>query len=500
MKHTITLLFFLIATSLIGQGSAIEDTLALAKQLHEEGKMILEQNNGRAYDKILAFAKFRKSQQFFNELKKGQPSDLKLENESQINSLVDFFSSNSDKDSLLELTRFYPDSVFSADNRYTPTFKLLFIKLLDQKKRKLRNDFFKIDGLHNTDPPLTSEGTPFILDFENYWPLEVMEFDKELQITENNYLNNSKKTKEDLLFAQYKSKLDSINFLIKNDSLLQIVQYVRQQKENATLEAEEVKQQHNNFRNIVFGVIAILLLAGFFAFQKSNRLFKNLNQTLLEEKHRSEELLLNILPAEVARELKSHASVKPKKHEQACVLFSDFKNFSQIAKNLTPEELVAELDNCFSAFDRIIDKHRLQKIKTIGDAYMCVGGLHTQGTVHVRRMVLAALEIQQLLENMKKRRQELGRIFFEARIGIHTGAIVAGVVGSKKFAFDVWGDTVNVAQQMEYHCEPGMVNISGETYELIKDQFNCIFRSKVVVKNMKAFDMYYVEGVREADI
>ncbi len=494
MKHTIThLILFFFASSLIGQNDALEDTLNLATTLHEEGKALLEQNEVKAFDKIRALAKFRKSQHYLNNLNVNDRSDLRLQNDSHIQALNDFFSDNSNKDSLLELTRFYPDSVFSADGRYSPSFKLLILNLLEQKKRKTRTDFFKIDGLHDTNPSSTSDNASFILDFENYWPWEVLEFEKGLQKLENNYSNISKSTKDDFLFSKYKSEFDSLVFLIKTDSLNQIIQYVRQQKENAELESEALNLQHNKFRNIGIGIVALLLLAGFFAFQKSNKLFKNLNQTLLEEKHRSEELLLNILPAEVARELKSQASVRPKKHENACVLFSDFKNFSQIAKKLSPEELVAELDHCFTAFDRIIDKHRLQKIKTIGDAYMCVGGLHTQGTNHVRRMVLAALEIQVFLENMKQRRRERGRIFFEARIGIHTGPIVAGVVGTKKFAFDIWGDTVNVAQQMEYHCEPGKVNISGETYELIKEQFNCTYRSKVVVKNMKAFDMYYVE-------
>ena len=177
------------------------------------------------------------------------------------------------------------------------------------------------------------------------------------------------------------------------------------------------------------------------------------------------------------------------------MLFSDFQNFSKIAKKLTPQELIRELDYCFTAFDQIIDKYRLQKIKTIGDAYMCVGGLYTQGSSHVKRVAFAALEMQQFLQNLKAKRQAEGTHFFEARIGVHTGPVVAGVVGTKKFAFDIWGDTVNVAQQMETHCEVGRVNVSGETYELIKDQFVCSHRGKAVVKNMMEFEMYYVDEV-----
>ena len=155
--------------------------------------------------------------------------------------------------------------------------------------------------------------------------------------------------------------------------------------------------------------------------------------------------------------------------------------------------MVSELDYCFTAFDQIIDKYRLQKVKTIGDAYMCVGGLYTRGELHVLRMVAAALEIQQVLAERKKERIKTNNFFFEARIGIHTGPVVAGVIGSKKIAFDVWGDTVNVAQQMEQHSAVGKVNISGETYQIVQEQFECTHRGMVTAKNQQTYDMYYVD-------
>ena len=240
--------------------------------------------------------------------------------------------------------------------------------------------------------------------------------------------------------------------------------------------------------------MGLLLLIGYWIRKKSVQFVNSKNQLLWEEKKRAEDLLTNILPAEVVRELKTKGAAKAKKKDSVSVLFSDFKNFSQIAENLSPEELVKELDHCFTVFDRIIEKHRLQKIKTIGDAYMCVGGLYTRGGNHLHRMVYAALEIQQFLADRKAKQSKIGAQFFEARIGIHTGPVVAGVIGRKKIAFDVWGNTVNVAQQMEHHSEVGKVNISGEIFELVKNRFNCTPRGKVTAKNKQAYDMYFVDG------
>jgi len=229
--------------------------------------------------------------------------------------------------------------------------------------------------------------------------------------------------------------------------------------------------------------------------KKNDQLLKNKNQSLLEEKKRSEDLLTNMLPAEIVRQLKTKGAAKARKYDAVSVLFSDFKGFSTIAETLSPEELVNELNHCFTVFDRITEKYRLQKIKTIGDAYMCVGGLYTRGGNHVQRMVFAALEIQQFLVDRKKKRTAKKLFAFEARIGIHTGPIVAGVIGRKKIAFDVWGNTVNVAQQMEHHGEAGKINISGETFELVKERFSCLNSRKITAKNQQEYEMYFVEKI-----
>ena len=176
----------------------------------------------------------------------------------------------------------------------------------------------------------------------------------------------------------------------------------------------------------------------------------------------------------------------------ATVLFTDFKNFTRISELLSPEELVEELDKCFKAFDFIIGQYEdIEKIKTIGDAYMCASGL-TERRVMPNSIVKAALEMQLFLEEQKQERMRIGKPYFEARIGIHTGPVVAGVVGVKKFAYDIWGDTVNTASRVESNSAPGRVNISETTYNLVRYKFECEYRGKVEAKNKGQIDMYYV--------
>jgi len=223
---------------------------------------------------------------------------------------------------------------------------------------------------------------------------------------------------------------------------------------------------------------------------------KERTHELEEEKRVSDNLLLNILPAKTAEELKKNGTAKAKRYEQVTVFFSDFKDFSTIAAQLEPEQLVAEIDYCFRAFDEIITKYGLEKIKTIGDAYMCTVALseNTDGRKAAVQMVKAALEIQSFIKNHVEQMKIENRPTFEARIGLHTGAVVAGIVGSKKFAYDIWGDTVNIASRMESHGEVGRVNISQTTYELVNEEFECLHRGKLEVKSKGEVDMYFVKG------
>lgn len=255
---------------------------------------------------------------------------------------------------------------------------------------------------------------------------------------------------------------------------------------------ESVIQRQKLQRNAVAitGVLMLLLAVGML---NRYRYVRKTKKIIEYEKDRSEQLLLNVLPAETAEELKEKGSATPKHYDMVSVLFTDFKGFTKIAEKLSPQELVAELDACFHQFDKIIDKYGLEKIKTIGDAYMCAGGIPVANTTNPQDVVLAALEIKEYMEQLKAFRMSKGKDFWELRIGIHTGSVVAGVVGKNKFAYDIWGDAVNTASRMESSGIPGKVNISGSTYELIKDRFRCTYRGQVHAKNKGEIDMYIVE-------
>ncbi|GAA4471036.1 hypothetical protein GCM10023189_60820 [Nibrella saemangeumensis] len=216
---------------------------------------------------------------------------------------------------------------------------------------------------------------------------------------------------------------------------------------------------------------------------------------LEKEKQRSEELLLNILPEQVVEELKKSGLTTPRRYEQVTVMFMDIQNFTDAGERLAPEQLVSELDFYFRAIDSILSKYRVEKIKTIGDAYLCAGGVPIPYPEHADEVVQAALEIRNFLEMSQLERQVKGQFYFSFRIGIHTGPLVAGVVGARKFAYDIWGDTVNMAARMEQHGEAGKVNISETTFLLIKDRFRCSFRGKIAIKHKGNLNMYFAESV-----
>ena len=219
---------------------------------------------------------------------------------------------------------------------------------------------------------------------------------------------------------------------------------------------------------------------------------------LSAERDRSEELLLNILPSEVAEELKATGAAKARHFDQASVLFTDFKGFTGMAAQLGADVLLRELNTCFEAFDAIITRHGIEKIKTIGDSYMCVGGLPDPRSSSPAAVVHAALEMQAFMTARKKNHDANGLPGFEMRIGIHTGPVVAGIVGVKKFQYDIWGDTVNTASRMESSGEVGHVNISEATYELVKNEPGLSFtpRGKVQAKGKGEMEMYFVEVLK----
>ena len=239
--------------------------------------------------------------------------------------------------------------------------------------------------------------------------------------------------------------------------------------------------------------IIFLLAAGLY---RRNRLIRRTKEIIQQEKDRSESLLLNILPEDTANELKAHGKVIAKKFEAVTVMFTDFQRFTRYAENLSPEQLVESIGFYFSKFDEIMEKYGLEKIKTIGDAYMCAGGLPFPSNDHAAKMVRAAFEILDFVEDARTN-GDSEHHRFEIRIGINTGPLVAGVVGSKKFSYDIWGDTVNVASRMESNSEAGKINISEATYELIKDEFDCDFRGEIEAKNRGKIGMYFVTTAKK---
>lgn len=258
-----------------------------------------------------------------------------------------------------------------------------------------------------------------------------------------------------------------------------------------SLKQKEVDLKNEQIKRQIFVGVAIgiaLILIGIFALS----LFKK-NKIIADEKERSEGLLRNILPEETAKELKEKGFVKAKKFESVSVLFTDFKGFTKYSEQLTPEEVVKSMDFYFTEFDKIVEKYDLEKIKTIGDAYMCAGGLPFPTKDHAYKISLAALEIADFVKETMEV-NDSNQANFDIRIGINSGSVVAGVVGNTKFAYDIWGDTVNVASRMESSGEIGRVNVSEETYDLLKgfNEFEFESRGAIEAKGKGKINMYFV--------
>ncbi|MFN7143349.1 MAG: adenylate/guanylate cyclase domain-containing protein [Myxococcota bacterium] len=217
---------------------------------------------------------------------------------------------------------------------------------------------------------------------------------------------------------------------------------------------------------------------------------------LAADKARIDQLLHNILPGPIVTELKATDRVEPRHHGEVTVLFTDFAGFTTIAEQVSAEELVAELDSCFSTFDAIIARRGLEKLKTIGDSYMAAAGVPVPRRTHTVDAVLAALEMARVIAARAAVREAAGRPTWGVRIGIHTGPLVAGVVGQTRFAYDVWGDTVNLASRMESASEPGRVNVSSATAARIAGLFVLEPRGRVPAKNKGLVEMFFVAGIR----
>jgi class 3 adenylate cyclase len=254
----------------------------------------------------------------------------------------------------------------------------------------------------------------------------------------------------------------------------------------------------------VFSVILFSLMynlshkSAYLLYSKNRQLLlksRKFSRLLEEEKTRSETLLLNILPKKVAYEMKTKGKITPEQFKSVTVIFTDFVDFTKHAEKMSAIELINDLDLCFSSFDSISRKYNLEKIKTIGDSYMTCGGIPILNMTHPIDSVSAALEFQSYMDDFNKKKQEQKLPLWNLRLGIHTGSLVAGVIGQMKFSYDVWGDTVNSASRMESSGTPGMINISGSTFALVKDVFDCEYRGKINAKNKGEVEMYYVKGL-----
>ncbi len=279
--------------------------------------------------------------------------------------------------------------------------------------------------------------------------------------------NNEKKIVQQQMQYEYGKREDSIKLVNANKEKEAAIRYVRQR----------------NYTYLGVGGVLVLVLFSFFMFRN--------NKLLGKEKKRSDDLLLNILPAEVASELKDTGSTAARHFDNTTVLFTDFVNFTQASEKMSPQALIDEMHTCFTKFDEITSKYKIEKIKTIGDAYLAAAGLPIPDPDHAAHVIQAAKEITDF---MTTRYNRLGDKTFQVRVGIHSGSVVAGIVGVKKFAYDIWGDTVNTAARMEQNSEAGKINISQTTYELVEDTFACEYRGEVAAKGKGMMKMYFVSA------
>ena len=223
---------------------------------------------------------------------------------------------------------------------------------------------------------------------------------------------------------------------------------------------------------------------------KVDSLLQLKTRELEEEKHKTEQLLLNILPAGIINELKQKGTVDPRFFESISILFSNFHDFSSISQKLEPSKLIGELNEIYFKFDSLVQNAGIEKLKTIGDTYMIGGGLPVETNDHAEIIIETALA---MIDYMNWRNKKT-KLDWKLRIGINSGQVIAGIVGTHKFTYDVWGDTVNIASRMENHSEPGRINISGSTYQIVNEKYKCEFRGKLHAKGKGEIDMYFVNG------
>jgi len=408
-----------------------------------------------------------------------------------LNSIGKVYTARGEYDNAIQYQREAFDLANAQDNRLEMAQALLSLASTFEKKGETTK---AIESFKKAEK-LSKEIEAYNLEFLAYNGLsdvyaKISDFENAY-----NYHVRFAEVKDTIYNAEMDKKLQAQTLSYEIEQKQGQISLLEKDQEIQEVELERQKAIRNG--TALAGVLLLILIAGLY-----NR-FKYTQKTgkiIAAEKERSDELLLNILPSETAEELKEKGSATPKFYPRVSVLFTDFKGFTSIAEKLSPQELVEELNECFISFDNIIDKHNLEKIKTIGDAYMCAGGIPVANEDNPFDVVKAALEIRDFMEELRAKRTAQGLDFWELRIGIHTGPVIAGVVGKNKFAYDIWGDAVNTASRMESSGIPGEVNISGATYEIIKEHFACKHRGKIAAKNKGAIDMYLVESLKSVKV
>ncbi len=333
--------------------------------------------------------------------------------------------------------------------------------------------------------------------------LETQRAKQELELTQQRLIASQQE--QEVTMLHQKEALQQLDIQNKEAQLTAEKQQndiLLRDKEINVLELDKQKERVKFFYGLGALMIFIILAVavGLLYSRKLNQQLSQKNEAIEHQKEeitaeriKSDQLLLNILPEETAQELKEKGYASPKRYDNATVLFTDFSGFTKVASSMSPEQLIEELNYCFRNFDAIIEKQGMEKIKTIGDSYMCVSGLPIPDEQHSYCAIRVGLEFNAFINKRIAEKKAGGQAYWQMRIGIHSGPVVAGVVGDKKFAYDIWGNTVNIASRMESNGESGKINISEATYQLVKDEYTCEARGKIMAKNIGEVNMYFVK-------
>lgn len=272
--------------------------------------------------------------------------------------------------------------------------------------------------------------------------------------------------------------------------------FAEREKINLTIEGKpyEVRADYTHLINLLISTYKNTLAQNQ-RLEKMQTQINAANQELELSKKEHEDLLQNVFPDKIAESLLAYGTVAPERYEDVTIMFTDFDQFSKVVPTLTPEQLIDSLSFYFDKFDSIADQHNLIKIKTIGDSYMCAGGLPERNESHPIDVVLTALKMQHFISKLSSHNGSVP--YFPLRVGIHSGPAVVGVIGQRRFAYDIWGETVNLAARMEQMSENHGINISEQTYQRVKDFFECEERGEIEAKNIGMVPMYFVKRIKE---